>query len=143
MGRHARQVRPKTRRTSVVLGTAAKRHLEEDRAKTDQIRTQARKEGRIDLQKISIGSSTIAAKKGAMKQDMTDSRRFQARRFMSQWIRRDCRSHIGPVLRMSMTVQSSLTCWKTFQNWQVMIWDVRLLLHMPVRVMMQNTSDTI
>ncbi len=103
----------------------------------------AHRQGKIDLQKISIDSSSIAAKKGAMKQDMTDSRRFQARRFMSQWIRRDCRSQLGPVPQMSMTVQNSLTCWKTFQNWQVMIWDVRLLLHMQIRAMMQNTSETI
>ena len=132
-GRHARQVRLKTRRTSAVSGTATKRHLEEDSVKTDQIRTQARKEGKIDLQKISIDSSSIAAKKGAMKQDMTDSGRFQARRFMSQRIRRDCRSQLGPVPQMSMTVRNSLTCWKTFQNWQVIIWDVRLSLHMQVR----------
>ena len=82
------------------------------------------KEGRTDLQKISIDSSSIAAKKGAMKQDMTDSGRFQARGFMSQWIMRDCRSQLGPVPQMSRTVRNSLTCWKTFQNWQVMIWDV-------------------
>ncbi len=103
----------------------------------------AHRQGKIDLQKISIGSSSIASKKGAMKQDMTDSGRFQARGFMSQWIRRDCRSQLGPVPQMSMTVRNSLTCWKTFQNWQVMIWDVRLLLHMQVRAMMQNASETI
>ena len=103
----------------------------------------AHRQGKINLQKISIVSSPIAAKKGAMKQDMTDSGRFQARRFMSQWIRRGCRSHLGPVRQMSMTVQNSLTCWKTFQNWQMMIWDVRLLLHVQVRAMMQNTSEDI
>ncbi len=143
MGRHARQVRLKTRRTSAVLGTATKRHLEEDSARADRIRTQARKKGCTDLQKISIDSSSIATKKVAMKQDMTDSGRFQARRFVSQWIRRDCRSQLGPVRQTSMTVRNSLTCWKTFQNWQMIIWDVRLLLHVQVRAMMQNTSEDI
>ncbi len=41
-----------------------KAHLEKDSVKTDQIRTQASKQGRTDLQKISIVSSSIAAKKG-------------------------------------------------------------------------------
>ncbi len=42
----------------------------------------AHKQGRIDLQKISIDSSSIAAKKGAMKQDIADSRGFQAQKYM-------------------------------------------------------------
>ncbi len=79
------------------------------------IRT-AHRQYRINLQKISAGSSSIATKKGAMKQDMTNSGRFQARGFTSQRIRRDCRSQLGPVPQMSMTVRNSLTCWKTFQN---------------------------
>ena len=78
-----------------------------------------------------------------MKQDMTDSVRFWARRFMSQRMRRDCRSQSGPVPQMSITVRNSLTYWKTFQNWQMMIWDVRLSLHMQIGVMIQNASETI
>ncbi len=142
MGRHARQVRLKTRCASAVSGTATKRHLEKDSAKADQIRTQARKE-RLTCKKFQLIHHQLPPKKGAMKQDMTDSGRFWARRFMSQWIRRDCRSQLGPVPQTSMTVRNSLACWKTFQNWEVMIWDVRLSLHMQIGVMMQNTSETI
>ena len=36
----------------------------------------AHRQGKIDLQKISVDSSSIAAKKGASPLDMTDSRRF-------------------------------------------------------------------
>ncbi len=141
-GRHARQVRLKK--------PAAHLRFRELRQKAsgkgscqDWSNPHTGKEGRIDLQKISIDSSPIAAKKGAMKQDMTDSGRFQARGFMSQRMRRDCRSQSGPVPQMSMTVRNSLTCWETFQNWQVMIWDVQLFLHMQIRAMMQNASETV
>ncbi len=44
----------------------------------------AHKSGRIDLQKISIGSSSVPSKKGDTKQDMTGSRESQARNYMLQ-----------------------------------------------------------
>ena len=50
---------------------------------SELIRT-AHKQNKINLQKISVDSTTVPAKKGAMSLDMTDSKRFQARKYTLQ-----------------------------------------------------------
>ncbi len=66
-GRHGRQVRLKTRCASAVSGTATKRHLEKDPVRTDQIRTQASKEGRkegLTCKKFQLVHHQLLPKRG-------------------------------------------------------------------------------
>ncbi len=93
------------------------------------------KQGRTDLQKISIDSPPIAAKKGAMKQDMTDSGKFWARRFMSQRIRRDCRSQHDSAKFIDVLEDISELADNNLGR--------AIASALQVRIMMQNTSETI
>ncbi len=70
----------------------------------------AHRQGKISLQKISVDSSSVAAKKGGTKQDMTGSRGSWAQRFTLQQTGQDCQSQSGPALQTFMTVRNSLMC---------------------------------